>query len=159
MGSCTDHSDGAHSGKLFRQYGKFTISGHCSMVGVPRSLRDLLRVETIREALIRIAQLAKGEPPEDAVNLVDLGVSRKQRLHIRHFSDDATDAPHVHESSVHGVAQQDLRGAVPARDDLQSNGELVSTALKSVGCMIAYFNSEWLQGGRERTSQSEVCYF
>ena len=48
MGSCTDHSDGAHSGKLFRQYGKFTISGHCSMVGVPRSLRDLLRVETIR---------------------------------------------------------------------------------------------------------------
>ena len=50
---------------------------------------------------------------EDLEDLVDLGVTREQRLASSHLGEDTADRPHVDASGVLAATEQDLRCAVP----------------------------------------------
>ncbi len=61
----------------------------------------------------------KWNVPEDAEQLVNLGVTVEQRLLGEHLGKDASNGPDVHGPGVASAAQEDLRGAVPQGDNLQ----------------------------------------
>ena len=64
----------------------------------------------------------RAEDAEDLEDLVDLAVAREERLARRHLRVDAADTPHVDARAVLPAAEQDLRRAVPERDDLVGVG-------------------------------------
>ena len=62
------------------------------------------------------------ENAEDLEDLVDLGVTREERLAGGHLGEDAANGPHVDTSGVLATTEQNLRRAVPEGDDLVSVG-------------------------------------
>ena len=58
------------------------------------------------------------ERAEDLVELVDLAVSRPEGPAVDHLGEDDADRPHVDGARVLLGAEEDLRRAVPQRDDL-----------------------------------------
>ena len=54
---------------------------------------------------------------EDLEDLVDLGITREERLACSHLSEDATDGPHVDTSGVLAATEQNFRSAVPESND------------------------------------------
>ena len=80
-------------------------------------LRELVPVAQARDA--RPDALAgRAEQLEDVQQLLQLGVAREQRLLARELGEDGAHGPHVHGRGVVAPAQQNLRRAVPQRDDL-----------------------------------------
>lgn len=59
-----------------------------------------------------------GDAPEDLEDLVNLGITSEQRLARAHLGEDAADGPHIDAGGVLAATEQNLRGAVPQRDDL-----------------------------------------
>ena len=57
---------------------------------------------------------------EDLEYLVDLGVTREERLAGSHLGEDAANGPHVDTSGVLAATEQNFRRAVPECDDLVS---------------------------------------
>ena len=57
--------------------------------------------------------------PEDAVQLVNLGVSGEEGLLGDELGEDAADGPHVDTDRVVLTAEQDLRSAIPESDNLR----------------------------------------
>ena len=55
--------------------------------------------------------------PEDFVQLVNLRVTREQRLSCGHLSKDAAHTPDIHRSGVGTRPEEDFRGSVPQSDD------------------------------------------
>lgn len=54
-----------------------------------------------------------GELPEDLEDLVNLRVTREQRLACAHFGEDAADRPHIYTGRVLSSTEKDLRRTVP----------------------------------------------
>lgn len=59
---------------------------------------------------------------EDLKELVDLRVSWEQGTPGHHLSKDAAHRPHVHWAGVLALAEEDLRGTVPQRNNLEREG-------------------------------------
>jgi hypothetical protein len=59
------------------------------------------------------------DEPENLENLVNLGITREQRLAGAHLGKDAADRPHVDAGRVLPAAEQNLGGAVPQCDNLE----------------------------------------
>lgn len=58
--------------------------------------------------------------PEDLKDLVNLRVSREQRLACAHLGEDAADRPHVDTSRVLATTEQNLWSTVPQSNNLMS---------------------------------------
>jgi hypothetical protein len=58
------------------------------------------------------------DAPEDLEDLVNLRVTREERLARAHLSEDAANGPHVDAGGVLPTSQQNLWRAVPQCDDL-----------------------------------------
>ena len=59
---------------------------------------------------------------EDVQQLLNLGLAREHGRLSDELREDAPDGPHVHRGGVQRGSQEDLRGAVPQRDDLVGVG-------------------------------------
>ena len=64
----------------------------------------------------------EGDAPEDLEDLVNFRVTSEQRLARAHFSEDAANGPHINTGRVLATTEQNLRGAVPQRNDLVGVG-------------------------------------
>lgn len=65
--------------------------------------------------------------PESLEDLINLRVSREQRLPRTHLGEDTSHRPHVDASGVLSTAKQDLGGTVPERNDLVGVGSKRNT--------------------------------
>lgn len=63
--------------------------------------------------------LLQSHLPENFEDLVDLRVTREQRLASAHLGEDSTHGPHINASRVLASTKQNLWGAVPKSDDLK----------------------------------------
>lgn len=61
---------------------------------------------------------AWGSLPEDLEDLVNLRVTREQRLAGAHLSKDSSTRPHVDAGGILATAEEDLRRSIPEGDDL-----------------------------------------
>jgi len=61
---------------------------------------------------------------EDAVELVDLGVTWEEWLLGDELSENATDGPHVNADRVMLASEEDFRGTVPEGNNLQEKSQL-----------------------------------
>jgi hypothetical protein len=60
--------------------------------------------------------------PEDLEELIDFRVAREERSLGDHLCHDAADTPEVSGEGIGATSEQDLRGAIPERDHLVSEG-------------------------------------
>jgi len=64
----------------------------------------------------------RAQDAEDLEDLIDFAVAGEKGFTGGHLGEDATHTPHVDACTVLPAAEQDLRGAVPKRDDLVGVG-------------------------------------
>lgn len=102
-----------HLGKEDLKSGKEVTPGQSSSVGVPRRLWGVSQVLHV---------VGDGDVPEDLEDLVDFRVTGEQGLSRAHFSKYAADGPHIDTGRVLPTTKQNLRGAVPQRNDLVGVG-------------------------------------
>ena len=91
--------------------------------------------------------------PEDLEDLVNLRVTREERLARAHLSEDATDRPHVNTSRVLSPTKQNLWRAVPECDDLYA----ASVGVPSRVVRDAHLMGICPEWHTKSTSKTEIC--
>ena len=99
----------AHLGNEGLKSGKDVTPGQSCSLGVPRVLLVVSKCEWL------VKQVCV---PEDLEDLVNLRVTREERLAGAHFGEDATDRPHVDACAVLTSTEENFGSAVPEGDDL-----------------------------------------
>ena len=98
-----------HLGNEGLKSGNDVTPGHSCSLGVPRMLRHVRRCQHCQMT---------HNVPEDLEDLVNLRVTREERLAGGHLSKDTADGPHVYACAVLTSTEEDLRCTVPKSDDL-----------------------------------------
>lgn len=62
---------------------------------------------------------------EDLVNLIEVGLSRHERLAQEQLAQDATGGPQVDGGGVRVAPEEQLRAPVPEGDDLEGKGRVL----------------------------------
>ncbi len=98
-----------------------------SSFGVPRTLCEIDHATMISkcwcltsaEVRSRPSALSPMHSPENPEDLVNLGITREQRLPHRHLCKDTSHGPHVDRSAVVSRTKEDFGSSIPESDDLQ----------------------------------------